>query len=145
MFSKSLRSTANPPRILIASEGTSGAGSLAIFARHSERLVTHRQILTAVWGPAQSEDLQYLRVFVGQLRHKLRADLEEPDLIQIEAGIGYRLIPGVEGQSKFIEGGRADGLRSRHSRRLTRKTLQRLRRRGCPVFDARRNGRKHIA
>lgn len=65
---------------------------LAILARNAERVVTHRQILTAVWGPAHTEDLQYLRVFVGQLRQKLNAGPDEPELIQTEAGIGYRLV-----------------------------------------------------
>ena len=65
---------------------------LAILARNSERVVTHRQILTAVWGPAHTEDLQYLRVFIGQLRQKLKVCPGDPDLIQTEAGIGYRLV-----------------------------------------------------
>lgn len=64
---------------------------LAILARNAERVVTHRQILTAVWGPAHTEDLQYLRVFIGQLRQKLKVGPDDPDLIQTEAGIGYRL------------------------------------------------------
>ena len=66
---------------------------LAILARNAERVVTHRQILTAVWGPAHTEDLQYLRVFIGQLRQKLKGSPEDPELIQTEAGIGYRLVP----------------------------------------------------
>jgi two-component system, OmpR family, KDP operon response regulator KdpE len=65
---------------------------LAILARNAERVVTHRQILTAVWGPAHTEDLQYLRVFIGQLRQKLKSDPDGPELIQTEAGIGYRLV-----------------------------------------------------
>lgn len=69
---------------------------LAILARNAERVVTHRQILTAVWGPAHTEDLQYLRVFIGQLRQKLKAAPDEPELIQTEAGIGYRLVPRSE-------------------------------------------------
>lgn len=64
---------------------------LAILARNAGRVVTHRQILTAVWGPAHTEDLQYLRVFIGQLRQKLKGAPDVPDLIQTEAGIGYRL------------------------------------------------------
>jgi two-component system KDP operon response regulator KdpE len=69
---------------------------LAILARNAERVVTHRQILTAVWGPAHTEDLQYLRVFVGQLRQKLNGGPDEPELIQTEAGIGYRLVSRSE-------------------------------------------------
>lgn len=69
---------------------------LAILVRHAGRIVTHRQILTAVWGPAHAEDLQYLRVFIGQLRQKVEADAQEPVLILTEPGIGYRLADGPE-------------------------------------------------
>lgn len=65
---------------------------LTILGRNAGRVVTHRQILTAVWGPAHTEDLQYLRVFIGQLRQKLKGGSDEPELIQTEAGIGYRLV-----------------------------------------------------
>lgn len=67
---------------------------LAILVRNADRVLTHRQILTAVWGAAHAEDLQYLRVFIGQLRQKLKATPDAPDLIQTEAGIGYRLTLG---------------------------------------------------
>lgn len=65
---------------------------LAILVRNAGRIVTHRQILTAVWGPAHTEDLQYLRVFIGQLRQKLAASASNSrDLILTEPGVGYRL------------------------------------------------------
>jgi two-component system KDP operon response regulator KdpE len=64
---------------------------LAVLARNCDRVVTHRQILTAVWGPAHAEDVQYLRVFIGQLRQKLKVSPDAADLIKTEAGIGYRL------------------------------------------------------
>lgn len=64
---------------------------LAILVRNAGRLLTHRQILAAVWGSAHTEDLQYLRVFIGQLRQKLKAAPDAPDLILTEPGIGYRL------------------------------------------------------
>ena len=54
------------------------------------RVITHRQLLTAVWGPAHVEDVQYLRVFVGQLRAKIEADPAAPKLIATEPGVGYR-------------------------------------------------------
>jgi two-component system KDP operon response regulator KdpE len=54
------------------------------------KVMTHRQLLTAVWGPAHTEDVQYLRVFVGQLRHKLDPDRLVPHLITTEPGVGYR-------------------------------------------------------
>ena len=64
---------------------------LAVLARHAGRVVTHRQILAAVWGPAHADDTQYLRVFVGQLRAKIEPSPEAPRLILTEPGIGYRL------------------------------------------------------
>ncbi len=67
---------------------------LAILVRHAGRVVTHRQMLAQVWGPAHAEDTQYLRVFVGQLRAKIEAAPETPRLIQTEAGVGYRLCGG---------------------------------------------------
>ena len=63
---------------------------LAVLARNSGRVVTHRQILTAVWGPAHHDDTQYLRVFIGQLRAKIEPDPNAPTLIQTEPGAGYR-------------------------------------------------------
>ena len=59
--------------------------------QHAGRVVTHRQILREVWGPAHVEDTQYLRVYVGQLRHKLERDPGAPGLIVTEPGVGYRL------------------------------------------------------
>ncbi|KAB2846093.1 MAG: response regulator [Hyphomicrobiaceae bacterium] len=67
---------------------------LAVLVRNAGKVVTHRQILTTVWGPAHVEDLQYLRVFVGQLRQKLRAVPAAQDVIETEPGIGYRLSSG---------------------------------------------------
>lgn len=63
-----------------------------LMARHAGRVLTHRQILTAVWGPAHAEDTQYLRVLVGQLRQKVEADPSDPALIVTDPGIGYRLV-----------------------------------------------------
>jgi len=63
---------------------------LAILFRHAGRVVTHRQILSAVWGPAHVEDTQYLRVFIGQLRHKIEIDPTGPKIVKTEPGVGYR-------------------------------------------------------
>lgn len=63
---------------------------VALLARHAGRVLTHRHILTEVWGPAHNADTQYLRVFIGQLRQKLEEDPSEPKLILTEPGIGYR-------------------------------------------------------
>ena len=58
------------------------------------RVMTHSQILTAVWGPAHKSDTQYLRVFVGQLRNKIERDASAPSIIRTESGIGYRFSDG---------------------------------------------------
>ena len=64
---------------------------LSFLARHAGRVVTHKQILTAVWGPAHTEDTQYLRVYVGQLRQKVEEHADDPRIILTEPGIGYRV------------------------------------------------------
>ncbi|MEP9378117.1 response regulator [Aquabacter sp. CN5-332] len=64
---------------------------LSFLARHAGRVLTHRQILQAVWGPAHVHDTQYLRVYVGQLRQRLESDPAAPSLILTEPGIGYRI------------------------------------------------------
>jgi two-component system KDP operon response regulator KdpE len=63
---------------------------LSILVRHAGRVVTHRQLLGSVWGPAHVEDTQYLRVFIGQLRAKIEPDAANPRIIQTEPAIGYR-------------------------------------------------------
>ena len=63
---------------------------LAKLAEGGGKVLTHRQLLTAVWGPAHAEDVQYLRVFVGQLRQKLEQDAAHPRVILTELGVGYR-------------------------------------------------------
>ena len=64
---------------------------LSSLARHPGKVMTHRQLLTAVWGPAQVEETQYLRVYVGHLRQKLEEHPDDPKIILTELGIGYRL------------------------------------------------------
>ena len=64
---------------------------LSFLAKHAGRVVTHKQILTAVWGPAHTEDTQYLRVYVGQLRQKIEEHADDPRIILTEPGIGYRI------------------------------------------------------
>jgi len=63
---------------------------LAHLAQGGGRVVTHRQLLTAVWGPAHADDVQYLRVVVSQVRAKIEADPAAPRLLLTEAGVGYR-------------------------------------------------------
>ncbi len=64
---------------------------LSFLARHAGRVVTHRQILAAVWGPAHTEDTQYLRVYIGQLRQKIEDKPDDPRVVLTEPGIGYRV------------------------------------------------------
>jgi two-component system KDP operon response regulator KdpE len=58
--------------------------------RHPGQLVTQRQLLTEVWGPAYGEESGYLRFHFGQLRRKLEADPARPQHLITEPGIGYR-------------------------------------------------------
>jgi two-component system KDP operon response regulator KdpE len=62
---------------------------LLLLARNYGRVLTHRQILTAIWGPAHTEDVAYLRVYIGQLRRKLGAAFSTH--LKTEPGVGYRL------------------------------------------------------
>lgn len=64
---------------------------LWLLASHAGRLVTQNMILKAIWGPAHSEDSQYLRVYIRQLRAKLGDDAADPRWIFNEPGVGYRL------------------------------------------------------
>lgn len=65
---------------------------LALLVRHAGRILTSRQILKEIWGPAHQEDPQYLRVFIGRLRQKLGDDPSEPRFILNEPGVGYRFL-----------------------------------------------------
>jgi two-component system KDP operon response regulator KdpE len=58
---------------------------------HAGKVLTHRQLLRAVWGPSHAEEVQYLRVFIRALRGKLEADPTRPAHILTETGVGYRL------------------------------------------------------
>ena len=60
---------------------------------HPHCVRTHRQLLHAVWGSSHSEDTQYLRVYMGQLRKKIEADTSKPRHLLTETGIGYRFVP----------------------------------------------------
>jgi len=64
---------------------------LSLLARHAGAVITHKQVLAAVWGPAHTEDTQYLRVYVGHLRQKIEDDPDDPKIIVTEPGIGYRI------------------------------------------------------
>ena len=67
---------------------------LSILARHAGLVVTHRYLLEKVWGVSYIEQSHYLRIYMGQLRHKLEADPARPKYLLTEAGVGYRLYGG---------------------------------------------------
>jgi two-component system KDP operon response regulator KdpE len=72
---------------------------LAYLARHAHKVVTHRRLLAAVWGANSTEQPEYLRVFIGQLRKKIEADPGSPSYILTEPWVGYRFEPkGVSPQ-----------------------------------------------
>jgi two-component system KDP operon response regulator KdpE len=56
------------------------------------RVLMHKQLLTSVWGPANANDIQYLRVFIGHLRQKLEPDPSSPRYLITESGVGYRFV-----------------------------------------------------
>jgi two-component system KDP operon response regulator KdpE len=66
---------------------------LSLLAHNAGRVLTHRQLLTGVWGPAHVEDVQYLRVYIGQLRQKLG---DAGRLLGTEPGVGYRMAEATE-------------------------------------------------
>ncbi len=64
---------------------------LAALAQNAGKVVTHAQLLRAVWGPSHEHQIDYLRVYMTQLRRKLEANPARPRLISTEIGVGYRL------------------------------------------------------
>lgn len=64
---------------------------LAVLVKHAGKVVTHRQLLSEVWGAEYTEDAQYLRVYMGYLRKKLEPNSDSQKLILTEHRIGYRL------------------------------------------------------
>ncbi len=65
---------------------------LVTLIRGAGKVLTHRELLSAVWGPSHSESSQYLRVYMGQLRQKLEAEPARPRFITTEIGVGYRFV-----------------------------------------------------
>lgn len=64
---------------------------LRYFIINRGKMLTHREILMEVWGTAHSDDKQYLRVFIGQIREKIEAIPAQPQIIITEPGVGYRM------------------------------------------------------
>lgn len=65
---------------------------LQTLIRHAGKVVTQRRLLIEVWGPQHSEQAQYLRVYMAQLRRKLEASPARPRFLLTEPGVGYRLL-----------------------------------------------------
>jgi len=66
---------------------------LTHLAAHPQSVLTHRQVLNAVWGSNHSEDTHYVRIYMGHLRRKLEVDPSQPRHLITETGIGYRFVP----------------------------------------------------
>lgn len=64
---------------------------LLILVQHAGKVITRKQLLHDVWGPSYVDEMHYLRVYMGQLRHKLEADPTRPRYLITEPGVGYRL------------------------------------------------------
>jgi two-component system, OmpR family, KDP operon response regulator KdpE len=73
---------------------------LAFLAQHAGAVVTHGQILTAIWGADHTSDIPYLRVHIGRLRHKIEDDANNPKIVLTEPGVGYRIAEPDEGGTK---------------------------------------------
>ena len=67
---------------------------LVYLARRAGKVVTHRTLLAAIWGPNSTEQPEYLRVFIGQLRKKIESDPSSPKYLLTEPWVGYRFEPG---------------------------------------------------
>ena len=67
---------------------------LVYLARHAGKVVPHRSLLASIWGGQSTEQVEYLRVFVGQLRKKLEPEASSPRYIVTEPWVGYRFEPG---------------------------------------------------
>jgi two-component system KDP operon response regulator KdpE len=67
---------------------------LALFSRNEGKVLTHQYLLREIWGPEYIGQLQYLRVFIAQLRKKIEKDANRPEHIITESGVGYRFVAG---------------------------------------------------
>ena len=70
---------------------------LTCLAAHPGKVLTHQQLLQAVWGPGHAQDTHYVRVHMANLRKKIEADPAYPRYLSTQAGIGYRLVVPVSG------------------------------------------------
>ncbi len=65
---------------------------LALFIRNAGKVLTHQYILKEVWGKPFSDETQYLRVYMAQIRKKIEADYTKPKIFITESGVGYRMV-----------------------------------------------------
>jgi two-component system KDP operon response regulator KdpE len=65
---------------------------LAYLASNAGRVLTHHSILSSVWGPEDADHVEYLRVYIRQLRKKIEADPDHPEYLLTEPGVGYRMV-----------------------------------------------------
>jgi len=65
---------------------------LHLFFKNLDRILTHNFLLKEVWGPSHTEDTQYLRVFIGQIRKKIEDDAAHPKYIVTDSAVGYRML-----------------------------------------------------
>ncbi|HZD32459.1 MAG TPA: response regulator transcription factor [Candidatus Angelobacter sp.] len=68
---------------------------LLYLSQHPRRVIPHRTLLAAIWGANSTEQPEYLRVFMGQLRKKIEADPSDPRYLLTERWVGYRFEPGA--------------------------------------------------
>lgn len=72
---------------------------LTYLAAHPERVLTHQQLLQAVWGPGHASDTHYVRVHMANLRKKIERDAARPEFLHTEVGVGYRFVPDYKAAS----------------------------------------------
>jgi two-component system KDP operon response regulator KdpE len=77
---------------------------LVYLARRPGKVINHRTLLGAIWGGQSTEQVEYLRVFVGQLRKKLEPEASSPRYIVTEPWVGYRFEPGNDRQASPVDG-----------------------------------------
>ena len=73
---------------------------LHYLVEHAGAVVSHRRLLQAVWGPDYGDEVEYLRVFVNQVRKKIEPEPRSPRYLLTEPSIGYRFLPGASASGK---------------------------------------------
>ena len=71
-----------------------------LLVRHAGKLVTHKQVLQAVWGPGYGSETNYLRVYMAQIRRKLEPEPARPRYFLTEPGVGFRFVATDDGGSR---------------------------------------------